>query len=460
MNTLRERLAAAVAEARFDLECREVRGDGTRTRRERRALSSEELASAYTSQRDRIGTMRADCHVTDDTMGSLAAEVRTVLAEFICPQSGHLGHAFPIDQYRVIRNSGGENGVSHLEYESTPDNFAKSLLRAAAIIGVDKTTELLAAWNQGAPVLFRKSTVVNGLVVDDRYVPRHDIEIAALPLTTDELPRLPDRDRMAPSDYLGRTLVSVQASASPALFCPRQDDKGKTAITRTKGRVGFDTLCDALSLQANSHVSWTFVWTEYDDAAPFCLQDWQIVGDGRFEHLMWGARTWQETGKKPGAVSIERGQYVSITMLDETEFLSMIEALQSSDKKLRIAVDRWKRSMRPGLAIVDRLIELRIALEALYLKDFTNENSQEMRFRLALIGAWHLGETYAKRQQIGKVLRDAYDKASGAVHTGEAPVGADAALMKARKLCREGILKLLREGPPADWGNLILGPDQ
>ena len=160
MNTLRERLAAAVAEARFDLEYTDVRGDGTRTRRERRALSSEELASAYTSQRDRIGSMRADCHVTDDTIGSLVAEVRKELAEFICPQSGHLGHAFPIDQYRTIRNSGGENGVSHLEYESTPENFAKSLLRAAAIMGVDKTTELLAAWKQGGPVRFRKSTVV------------------------------------------------------------------------------------------------------------------------------------------------------------------------------------------------------------------------------------------------------------------------------------------------------------
>ena len=63
--------------------------------------------------------------------------------------------------------------------------------------------------------------------------------------------------------------------------------------------------------------------------------------------------------------------------------------------------------MRPSLAIVDRLIELRIALEALYLKDFANEKSQEMRFRLALIGDWHLGETYAKRLQIREVLRDA-----------------------------------------------------
>ena len=116
--------------------------------------------------------------------------------------------------------------------------------------------------------------------------------------------------------------------------------------------------------------------------------------------------------------------------------------------------------MRPGIAIVDQLIELRIALEALYLKDFTNERSQEMRFRLALFGAWHLGETFARRQAIRKTLRDAYDKASGAVHTGEVPVGAHATLKKARNLCREGILKLLEEEPLVDWGDMILGPDQ
>lgn len=460
MNTLRDRLAAAVADARFDLEYTEVRGEGTRTRRELRALSSEELTSAYAGRRHHTGSMRADCHVSDDTMGSLVAEVRKELAEFICPQSGRIGHAFPIDQIRVVRISDGENGVTHLEYESTPEDFAESLLRAAAIVGVDKATELLAAWKHGVPVRFRTSTVVNGVVVDDRYVPRQDIEIVALPLTTDELPRLPDRDRMVPSDYLGRTLVSLQASASPALFCPRQDDRGKSAITRTKGEVGFDTLCDALSLQAKSHVSWTFAWMEHGDAAPFCLRDWQIVGDGRFEHLTWGSRTWCETGRKPGAVSIERGKYVSITTFDESRLLSMIEALQGSDRKLRIAVERWKRSMRRDSAVVDKLIELRIALEALYLKDFTNERSQEVRFRLALFGAWHLGETFTRRQEIRKVLRDAYDEASGAVHTGEAPVGARATLKKARALCREGILKLLEEEPPVDWGDMILGPDQ
>ena len=354
-------------------------------------------------------------------MGSLVEEVRSELAEFICPQSDLLGHAFPIDNYRVIRNSGGENGVSHIEYESTPENFAESLLRGAAIMGVDRATELLVVWKRGQPVRFKKSTLVNGVVVAGRYVPGKGIEILALPLTTDELPRLPDRNCGIPADYLGTTLVSLQASASPALFCPRTDGKGKTAITLTKGKVEFDTVCDTLSLQTNSYVSWTFVWTEHAEAAPFCLQDWGIVGDDRLDHLQWKPWTMKETEREPGAVSIERREDVSVAMLDESKLLSMIGALLGSDTNLRIAVDRWKRCMRPSAGIVDNWIDLRVAMETLYLKDFSNSTSGEMKFRLALFGAWHLGTTVERRQHIRNALSKAYDHGSRAVHSGKAP---------------------------------------
>ena len=64
---------------------------------------------------------------------------------------------------------------------------------------------------------------------------------------------------------------------------------------------------------------------------------------------------------------------------------------------------------------------LRLALELLYLKDFANEHSQEMRFRLSLFGAWHLGVSLDERRRIRRTLRDAYDMASKAVHLGEVP---------------------------------------
>ena len=48
--------------------------------------------------------------------------------------------------------------------------------------------------------------------------------------------------------------------------------------------------------------------------------------------------------------------------------------------------------MQHGARLEDAYIDLRIALESLYLRDFANEHSQEMRFRLALFGAWNLAE--------------------------------------------------------------------
>ena len=77
--------------------------------------------------------------------------------------------------------------------------------------------------------------------------------------------------------------------------------------------------------------------------------------------------------------------------------------------------------------------------------------------RLSLFGAWHLGSTLDERRKIRKALRDAYDTASRAVHSGEVKGKSEECLGKAQDLCRHGIIKLLRKGAPEDWGDLILG---
>ena len=169
-----------------------------------------------------------------------------------------------------------------------------------------------------------------------------------------------------------------------------------------------------------------------------------------------------------GAITITPSENAPPLCLDEEELLRLVEALRHADRKLRIAVGRWRRSKRSEARLEDSYIDLRIALEALYLKDFDDERSQEMRFRLPLFGAWHLAENLKQRRSIRKTLRAAYDMASKAVHGGEVlkEPGAGqyrkarAELSRAQDLCRCGALKLLREGPPEDWTDLVLGgPD-
>ena len=70
-----------------------------------------------------------------------------------------------------------------------------------------------------------------------------------------------------------------------------------------------------------------------------------------------------------------------------------------------------------------------------------------------------------ERRSVRKTLRDAYGIASKAVHGGEVLKEAReevyrkalAELAWTQGLCRCGILKLLCEGPPKDWGDLVLG---
>ena len=104
----------------------------------------------------------------------------------------------------------------------------------------------------------------------------------------------------------------------------------------------------------------------------------------------------------------------------EAHLTDVLDALtEPRFRKLGTATSRWMKSKNPSDGLVDQFVDLRMVIESLFLQDFANENSQELRFRLALFGAWFLGTDFQDRKLIRKTLRAAYDRASGAVHTGE-----------------------------------------
>ena len=266
---------------------------------------------------------------------------------------------------------------------------------------------------------------------------------------------IPPRGRTPAKDYLGLTLLTRRCSASPVFFRPEGEGRESTVQSRPVDAVDLDLLCEVLSLHADSHVSLSHFWNDYPDAAAFSLASlgwWSRDGD-RMEPI---DTKHLSTELSTGAVTATRRDDLTHS-LDRDEFGRLLEALQCAHKKLRIAVRRWRRSKLRGASFEDRYIDLRIALEVLYLKEFAGEHSQEMRFRLALFGAWHLADSPDERRSIRKTLRDAYDTASKAVHLGEIPDGTGPKVYGAQDLCQRGILKLLLEDPPPDWGDLILG---
>ena len=460
MKLAKEALAAAFNEASFDLE-RIWITPGRKSRRITSELvSAAQLRDIYFRQVEQAVATRAELHAPENLISQWVDSLRGILGYFIDPKTDRIGLGFPTERGSSTLTTFRSDGFVDQDFESSLRGFAEALVQAAAIIGVGKTMQLLAEWRRGEPIRFRMCTVLNGLPLSTPVSPRDDVRIVPLALTTTQLPRLPITSDTSPIDYLGLTLLSVELSASPALFRPHSETHEHVVKSRSVNGTNFDLVCDALSLQGNCHVSWSIVWEDYLDAAPLCLrilQNWSR-GESRPKRLSWKRK---ERDSATGAVTITPSDDVAHKCLDQNELHRTLEAVRDTDKRLRIAIDRWRRSKRSGsyARLEDQYIDLRLALESLYLKDFANEYSQEMRFRLALFGAWHLGGSLDERRSIRKTLRDAYDTASKAVHLGEVPEEARAPLSFAQDLCRQGILKLLHEGVPPDWGDLVLGAE-
>ena len=450
METLYEPLAAILNEASFEMKY----GEGDRSDRR---VTAAELRAIYSRPEDQAVDRRARLLAPPELLAQLVDTLRLALEPVIDPDTDEVGHAFPIEVNCRGRTTLQAGGHCDQEFVSSLPDFARALVQAAAIVGVDGTVRLLADWNRGETVRIDLSTVLNNLPLSAPVSLRDDMQLVPLALKTSQLPRVPVIASVPARDFLGLTMLKLHISASPALFRPNPE-RGEQAV-RSEPAEGadLDLVCEVLSLQANRHVSRSLVWHDYPDtgAGPFrfAVRDYWSQGDDRLR-----SRRWRSTSRdaQTGADTIVPADE-PIQGLDPDRFRRMLNALGGAHRKLRIALDRWRRSKRPYAKPVDAYIDLRIALESLYLKDFTNEYSQEMRFRLALFGAWHLGADLDERRSIRKTLRDAYDTASGAVHVGEVHDGAHANLSDAQDLCRQGIVKLLLERPPQDWGDLILG---
>ena len=158
---------------------------------------------------------------------------------------------------------------------------------------------------------------------------------------------------------------------------------------------------------------------------------------------------------------------VSDSELEKAKLLykRLMEIPQTTRDDLRVPLDRWTKS-NGQRDPADRMIDLGIALESLYLNDMSNQG--ELGFRLAIRASWHLGKDQAHRAQLMKDFRKVYDWRSRAVHSGNLeakkdkaasdPTKRDEFIKHAQELCSESIKKIIGEGNVPDWNAIVLGP--
>lgn len=234
--------------------------------------------------------------------------------------------------------------------------------------------------------------------------------------------------------------LTIEREGGPAFYNPASAPERECTWGGSPEPL-IDALCGALSLALDTCVTRKLSWSECDEIQGFNLtmgMSWHTAPDSL-----------------PLPLPLGTGSALST---DHTAAVEGLFAKLQADESagLAMALRRWMRS-KAQTDVADQFIELRIALESLFLKD----SSGESRFRVASHAAWYLGQSLEERTGHQKTIARAYDVASRAVHTGAVKNAEDRRelLGAAQGLVRSAILKRLDEPHEPDWGKLVLGGD-
>ena len=400
--------------------------------------------------------------VNSFTRSKLLDFIREEFSEFI--YEDHIQSAF-----YFIQNGGPVFGYPL-------DNLLKQLLRIAIMLGEEKAVLDFDRCTKKPSGSFQYIVLLEGVRVEKEIRVFESTRIVPLSNSSSEFPHyLPFSFLIRPSDLLGKTLLVIDASISPIFSAPPPPpppgtDDGSIAETEFQVEITgenfsnvnvdniygrseyyvydfYDKFCWALSLTCNSAVKATARWKFLEKYELFHLSSIGVSGVRNINDF------------DPSRFSTGAGE----TQIGEAKRLykKLVDPSLNVVGKLQIPIDRWIKS-KTSKTPVDKLIDLGIAFEALYLSE--TDYNREVTFRFSLHAALHLGEDLEQRKTLMQEFKKIYKWRSMVVHSGKLsekimnnPEEAEAFIARAQDLCRDSILKILEDGRFPDWNDLILG---
>ena len=342
-----------------------------------------------------------------------------------------------------------------------------NVLRKAIIDGPDAAAEAFAQAIKGNSFIYYEYRVLTGIRISQEVEIFQGIKLIPLPNPVDNLPGYIlalDRDRFGPKreQLISKTLLRFGMEVFPTFHVPSQEyttqDQYDKSFENTRVKSeevpDFDprTFCHALSLETCRNIPSESGWA--------AMEFYEIFNCGfSVGGAVWGRwlpQDFQET------------EHYKVDDFDMEEVKSIYKRLMEIPKTtrdaLRVSLDRWAKSNGQSDP-ADRMIDLGIALESLYLNDRNLQG--ELGFRLAIRASWHLGKDPVHRAKLMKDFRKIYGWRSNAVHSGNLeikkdkvasdPKKRDEFISHAQELCSQAIKAIIREGSMPDWDAIVLG---
>ena len=408
------------------------RADVTDVSRDR--FGASEVRELY-ERKQRFSIQSSDAiRVRHDELCALTSELRERLGNLRSPTSDVVGNGL----YSLTGSNASPRRPS-------TEAYAKILVLAAARIGAKRVAELLAEWIEGKGVRLSSCVLLKGALTDRSMQPVDGLRIETLSGNGDDLPRslrLHSHEHWS-EQFVRRAMLSLEFEWGAGLYDPDAvlgnppRPPPPEVLNPELAGVSFESFCRALSLVTNNQIDWFICWDDYRDVEAFFLN--------------------------PGFSSQRKEANDSSTAWvseEQVQECLRVHGCLGKRRGLDVPVARWRKSKYAGTT-GEQLIELRIALESVFLSD--DKGTSEKRHRLATRGAWRTGDTFEGRKSSYETLKSVYDYASSVIHGGNPKVKAGRDLGRdiaaAQDLCREAILGFAANGVPSseDWAALILG---
>ena len=374
----------------------------------------------------------AQAIIPEGLLNGILPTFRNLLKDFIDRKTDRIGNG-------LVNLTGGI-------LEPLLSDFVRTLVRAAAVLGGSRTAELLIGWIEGEPIRYRTIGLLSGVTVDQTLMLQEGLQLSAMPISSNELAaHVPPMsiDMHGIHAFLGRVALSIECEAGPALYLPSVAESAANNMKHvwaggSIANLTLDSFCEAMSLACGNCVRWQFSWRDFGDVREFC----SVYGGTSFTNVP----TW-----------VDMSPFTKEHFEQSLEIHDLRNVFRKGKPSLDTAIQRWIKSKSSESSFSDKFIELRIALEALYL----DNTEGEFGFRLATHGAWYASTNVEDRKRFHRTLLRAYRIASNAVHGRNIKLDeSNRELLKdAQEICQRGIMKILREKTTPNWNDLILGDE-
>lgn len=324
--------------------------------------------------------------------------------------------------------------------------------------GVQCEYRFLANWMLTKGRIIGATEVVSNLsrYVVSESIPYHEVMVLAGVNLESEI-RLSGGVELAPFDRLRHTdlkeiltrrFVNVAPNYLPSAYLQRPVSYPREHVdwdaTPVCSKVRWDTSFSSLE-------DVRLCMTAVGPSAPLWLSSW-IQPDDWVPDFGGGGMNAPELFDMGGCPPEIASQWEELPELHR----QWLELSESERKHLRVALRRINSALRQR-EVVDRAIDLGVAIDALFLSEREPERG-ELGFTLRVRAGWYLGSDQAHRREVSKAFSDLWSLRNMAVHTGRlAPGGHTLDLLRSGStLTAKAIRKIIREGEP-DWKTIIFG---